>query len=470
MALSMTVPDSNQLKSIFDIVTRTRVTTAQELRDVVTSMADGFGILADRLPAEVIEHRVTNWLNVGSLVVHSRLEKLQVPTLVIGGDEDNMLPTKEECDRLVEIMPNCTAMSVKDAGHFILDDRLNLTEAIMEAPFDPFGLRRARENYNPITDWKTPTDEAIQEAIDNRVKGLRDVLSPKFFSTSADGRRSVGLGQVPNSSEGPMLFVANHQLLGLDLGLIIAELLERRGIAARGLAHPVVFAGGNGFGGGAGPTGPRERVTKRNRDGPVDRRPGDFETFGAVMVTPKNFYKLMETNQTALLFPGGVREVFHRKGEDYDLFWPEDKADFVRVAARFNATIVSWHLRPVLNFLAMLNNLWLRSPSQQSALLTVRIYYWILRSWWTYPSASVTDSGIVPRIPLRLDSIRATRTSSLQTCMSLYSEVKSELRRGLDDLIVARETDPFKDFAARLAVERLSGKQAPTFSIDELNK
>ena len=220
-------------------------------------------------------------------MVNDRLGKLDVPTLVIGGDEDNMLPSKEECDRLVQIMPNCTAMSVKDAGHFILDDRLNLTEAIIEAPFDPFGLRRARENYNPITDWKTPTDEVIQEAIDNRVKRLRDVLSPKFFSTSADGRRSVGLGQVPNSSEGPMLFVANHQLLGLDLGLIIAELLERRGIAARGLAHPVVFAGGNGFGGGAGPTGPRERITKRNRDGPVDRRPGDFETFGVSL--PSSF-------------------------------------------------------------------------------------------------------------------------------------------------------------------------------------
>ena len=279
MALSMTVPDSNQFKSIFDIVTRTRVTTAQELQDVVTSMADGFGILADRLPAEVIEHRVTNWLNVGSEVVNSRLEKLQVPTLVIGGDEDSMLPTKEECDRLVQIMPNCTAMSVKDSGHFILDDRLNLTQAIIEAPFDPFGLRRAEKNYNPITDWKAPTDEVIREAIDNRVKSLRDVLSPKFFSTSADGRRSVGLGQVPNP-EGPMLFVANHQLLGLDLGLIIAELLEKRRIAARGLAHPVVFAGGNGFGGGAGPTGPSERITKRNKDGPVDRRPGDFETFG----------------------------------------------------------------------------------------------------------------------------------------------------------------------------------------------
>jgi hypothetical protein len=48
---------------------------------------------------------------------------------------------------------------------------------------------------------------------------------------------------------------------------------------------------------------------------------------------------LLELNCTILLFPGGVREAYHRKGEDYKLFWPE-KADFVRVAAKFNATIV----------------------------------------------------------------------------------------------------------------------------------
>lgn len=123
------------------------------------------------------------------------------------------------------------------------------------------------------------------------------------------------------------------------LGMIIAELLEKRGIAARGLAHPIVFQGGNGFGGGAGPTGPRGRINKRNKDGPVDPPPGDFQTFGAVMVTPKNFYRLMATGQAGLLFPGGVREVFHGKGEEYELFWPE-KVDFVRVASRFNATII----------------------------------------------------------------------------------------------------------------------------------
>ena len=36
-----------------------------------------------------------------------------------------------------------------------------------------------------------------------------------------------------------------------------------------------------------------------------------------------------------LLFPGGAAEVNKGKGEDYMLLWREDKADFVRLAARF---------------------------------------------------------------------------------------------------------------------------------------
>lgn len=57
-----------------------------------------------------------------------------------------------------------------------------------------------------------------------------------------------------------------------------------------------------------------------------------------------------------------------------------------------------------------------------------------------------------------------------ESCSNLYREVKSELRRGLDDLLIAREKDPYKDFAQRFVVEQISGKPAPTFAIEELNK
>ena len=478
MALAATVPDPNQFQKILDIVTKTK---PDDLQSVIESMRDGFGILADNLPAEVIEHRINKWVMVGSNVVNPRLHKLATPTLFIGGDEDNMLPTKEEGDRLLNLMPDCTTIAVKDTGHFILDDRFNLTSAIIDAPFDPFNKKINEKKYDPITDWKVPTDDEIREAVDSRVKPLRDIFSPKFFSTGSDGKRKLGLGKVPKT-EGPLLFVANHQLIGLDLGMIIAELLEKRNIAARGLAHPIVFQAGNGFQGGAGPTGPPQQITKRNKDGPVvddPGRAGDFQTFGAVMVTPKNFYRLMSTGQTGLLFPGGVREVFHGKGEDYELFWPE-KTDFVRVAARFNATIVpisavgaADSANILLDAEELLNlpfGLGDRLRNSSDSTISARFDKDNAYERFVPPL-------VVPSIPARhyfvfgkpfdTSAFDHNEKSSMST---LYSDVKSELRRGLDDVIAAREKDPYKDFVQRQAIERLSGKPAPTFAIEELNK
>lgn len=53
----------------------------------------------------------------------------------------------------------------------------------------------------------------------------------------------------------------------------------------------------------------------------------------------KNLYRLLESGQSALLFPGGVREAYRRKGEEYSLFWPS-KPEFIRMAARHDALIV----------------------------------------------------------------------------------------------------------------------------------
>ena len=51
----------------------------------------------------------------------------------------------------------------------------------------------------------------------------------------------------------------------------------------------------------------------------------------------------------------------------------------------------------------------------------------------------------------------------------MYNNVKTELERGLADVLKAREKDPFKDSVSCLAYERLYGKAAPTFPLEELN-
>ncbi|CAN0541792.1 unnamed protein product, partial [Ectocarpus sp. 12 AP-2014] len=60
---------------------------------------------------------------------------------------------------------------------------------------------------------------------------------------------------------------------------------------------------------------------------------------GAVPVTPRNMLRLFKAGESMLLYPGGVKEALHQKGQDYQIFWPE-KGEFVRMAASFNATIV----------------------------------------------------------------------------------------------------------------------------------
>lgn len=46
-----------------------------------------------------------------------------------------------------------------------------------------------------------------------------------------------------------------------------------------------------------------------------------------------------QRKENILLYPGGVREGFKRKNEKYQLFWPQ-RSEFVRMAAKFGATIV----------------------------------------------------------------------------------------------------------------------------------
>lgn len=213
-------------------------------QNALSMSSEGFRILAEYLPAAVVEHRVLKWLPVGTSVVNNlqRLGNLDVPTLVIAGIDDNMLPTKEEANRLAKVLPNCVKMDIAGSGHFVLDS-VNLTEVLLDSHIDPLDNQKP---YDSIKDWTLPPKDIIHKVIETRVKPQRENTSPVFFSTdSVTGKRRKGLSLVP-SNDKPLLFVANHQLFGQDLGMIIAQLIEERGISARGLMHPIAADGFSG--------------------------------------------------------------------------------------------------------------------------------------------------------------------------------------------------------------------------------
>ncbi|KAL7464755.1 hypothetical protein ACHAXS_005091 [Conticribra weissflogii] len=463
MALAATVPDSNQYSRIIEFILRNARSGSNDKLLAVSS--DGFRLLAEYLPAATLEQRVTKWLPVGTSVVNNadRLSKLDVPTLVIAGKDDNMLPTKEEADRLTKLLPNCVKMDISGSGHFVLDNRVNLTEALLDSHIDPLDLQKNSPPYDPVTDWSLPPEEVINDVVQKRVNPLRENTSPVFFSTDpATGKRRRGLSLVPSGEDKPLLIVANHQLFGLDLGMIIAQLLEERGIVARGLSHPVVSDGFSGMGSGDNPFG------------------NDlFPMFGAVKVSPRNFYRLLQTNQTALLFPGGVKEALHGKDGAYKLYWPE-KTDFVRVAAKFNATIVPLSAIGSADSAEILldpsdmvelpfgigDNLKNASASTASARF----------------DADDTDELFVPPlavpkpIPARHYFLfgRAFDTSSVdpkdkEACQKVYKYVQREVQDGIDALLEARKHDPYAlNGLRRTAYRRIFGKDPPTFPLESI--
>ena len=163
----------------------------------------------------------------------------------------------------------------------------------------------AAENYDPILDWKPPTSNEIAQLQHRVLEPMKALTSTVFFSTDQQGVRHEGLSHLSTNydSSKPILFVSNHQLAGFDSWIVVNEILDQCGIFVRSMTHPF-----------------------------LSKNPSSFlEIFGCLPVSPRNLYKLMQSNQPILLFPGEARESFHKTNEAYSMIaWPtDDKADFV---------------------------------------------------------------------------------------------------------------------------------------------
>ena len=117
--------------------------------------------------------------------------------------------------------------------------------------------------------------------------------SPVMLSTLEDGKIVKGLAGIP--SEGPVLFIGYHMLLGYELVPMVMNLLLERNILMRGMAHPMMFT--------------------RKKEGYLPELSSfdTYRTMGAVPVSGTNLYKLLSSKAHVLLYPGGLREACHRK-------------------------------------------------------------------------------------------------------------------------------------------------------------
>ena len=193
-----------------------------------------------------------------------------------------------------------------------------------------------------------------------------------------------------------------------------------------------------------------------------------FKKFGAVQVRADNLYNLLQSKENVLLFPGGVKEAYHIKGEEYTLKWPT-RPDFIRMAALHNAIVVPFagigvydSLNMLLDREDILNNPMLR----QRALNAIK----------SIPQARATGGEqfiapiSIPKItgPARQYFLfgEPFDTAHLHfkdkaLCKEAYQNIQKRVEDSIDILLKIRDNDKFNSFGSRLAYEGVFRTQAP---------
>ncbi|VVB09474.1 unnamed protein product [Arabis nemorensis] len=253
-------------------------------------------------------------LKSASASAHSHMYTVKAQTLILLSGRGQWLLNKEDTERLHCVLPKCEIRNFENNGQFLfLEDGVDLA-TIMKIAY----YYRRGKTLDYVSDYIRPTPYELKEFEESQ-RLLTAAISPVFLSTLNNGTVVRSLAGIP--SEGPVLYVGNHMLLGIELRPAAIHFLKERNILLRGLAHPVMF-------------------TKK-----VGSKLPDMQMFdsvriiGAVPVSNVNFYKLLRSKSHVVLYPGGVREALHRKGEEYKLFWPEH-SEFVRIASKFGAKII----------------------------------------------------------------------------------------------------------------------------------
>lgn len=386
--------------------------------------------------------------------VSSRLHAVRAQTLVLSSGKDHLIPSPEESEKLRKMLPNCEIRRFNNSGHaLLLEPDFNLVTVITGANF----YRRGR-HLDFVRDFVPPSTSEF-DSVYQPYRWMEVAFNPVMISTLENGDIVRGLTGIP--SEGPVLLVGYHMMLGLEVVPLVSRLWNEHKIVLRGIAHPLMF--------------------KRLREGkmPVLSMYDDYRFMGAVPVSATNFYKLLSSKSHVLLYPGGMREALHRKGEEYKLFWPE-QSEFVRMAARFGAKIIPFGTvgeddigQMLVDYNDMMKIPYFKAYIEE---LTSEVETLRYESEGEVSNQDVHLPIILPKVPGRFyyyfgkpieTEGRKEELKSREKAHELYLEVKSEVERCIDYLKEKRENDPYRNIMARLPYHATHGfdSEVPTFDL-----
>ncbi|CAF2223363.1 unnamed protein product [Brassica rapa] len=416
-------------------------------------------------------------LKSASASINSHMYTVKAQTLILLSGRDQWLLNKEDIERLLCTLPKCEVRRFKNNGQFLfLEDGVDLVTIIKFAYF----YRRGK-TLDYISDYIMPTPFEFKEFEESQ-KLVTAAISPAFFSTLENGTIVRSLAGIP--SEGPVIYVGNHMLLGIELLQLAIHLLKEKNIMLRGLAHPMMFSKT------VGSKLPDMQMFDSVRIG------------GAVPVSSLNFYKLLRSKAHVLLYPGGVREALHRKvmlcifiiwrpscqicgyshflqGEEYKLFWPQH-SEFVRIASKFGAKIIPFGVvgeddlcQMVLDY-----NDQMKIPFIKNFIQEITQDATKLRNGeeGELGNQDLHVPGIIPKIPGRLyvhfgkpieTEGKRKELNDKERAHDVYLQVKSEVERCMTYLKIQRESDHYRNIFPRFLFSASHGfsSQIPTFDL-----
>ncbi|TXG54918.1 hypothetical protein EZV62_020174 [Acer yangbiense] len=446
-------PSGDPWKTVMDSVVKglSLQSTFEELSRNLVTLSSYLPVLADIFPKETLLWKL-ELLKSASAYANARLHAVKAQTLILCSGKDQLLPSQEEGQRLCRALPNCQTRMFENSGHFLfMEDGVDLVTIIKGTSF-----YRRGNNLDYVSDFIPPTTPESNKALEY-IRWMSVVTSPVMLSTLEDGKIVRGLSGIP--SEGPVLFVGYHNLFGFEVMPLIPQFLLERNILLRGIAHPMMFY-------------------KQGEVGSLETSGFDtIRLMGAVPVSASNFYRLMSSKSYALLYPGGVREALHRKGEEYKLFWPE-RSEFVRMAARFGAKIIPFGAvgeddiaELVFDYNDQMKIPYLKSVIEEGTKGVIKLR--------TDASGEVANQQMhwpyfVPKVPGRFyyHFGKPIETEGMkhelrdrEKSHELYLQVKSEVEKSLAYLKEKREHDPYRELLPRLVYQATNGftSEVPTF-------
>nr|BBB44442.1 xanthophyll esterase [Ipomoea obscura] len=432
-------------------------TLAFDLSDDFAALLAKFNELTDFNPKETLAWKL-KLLKSASEYANSRLHAVTAEVLVLASGMDNVLPSADEAKRLARSLRNCKVRYFNDKGHrILLENGFNLLSIIKGTST----YRRSRR-HDYVLDYLPPSMSEFKKTLENN-RFYRYATDPVMLSTMENGTIVRGLAGVP--TEGPVLLVGYHMLMGLEIIPLVEEFLKVKKVVLRGVAHPTCFT----------------QLADENGSYVPSFVVDMARLYGALPVSASGLFKLLATKSHVLLYPGGAREALHRKGEEYKVMWP-DRPEFVRMAAKFGATIVPFGAvgeddiaRLVLDYddlmkIPILSDA-IMGSNERDEKMGIR-----LRTNMTGEVAnqSLYIPGMLPKIPGRLYYLfgkpistkgKGQMLKDREEAHKLYLEIKCEVEKSMAYLLKKREEDPYRSLFRRTAYRALASPsvEVPTF-------